>query len=43
MVRLDRTIGVPKIALSRCVRADGPVEPDHDEGWEVRPRSRIVR
>ena len=39
MVRLDRTIGVPKIALSRCVRADGPVKPDHDEGWEVRPRS----
>jgi hypothetical protein len=32
MVRLDRTIGVPKIALTPCDYADGPVEPDHDEG-----------
>ena len=35
MVRLDRTIGVSKIALTRCARADGPVEPDHDEGGNV--------
>jgi hypothetical protein len=34
-VRLDRTIGVPKIRSHQPVPADGSVEPDHDVRWRL--------